>query len=383
VILGGVRTATVLVVGTATLVTPVGGQCLGNYIFAGLESLNYASTVFGCVLAALLAVVLDQLVRLLEVAARTRSRRLALAAGVALGLVLAGGLAGPVARAFGGAGKPAVVSSGPFTEQHILNEVLARELEGAGLRVDRRTGMSEGIQFLALFHGEVDCMVNYTGNVWTLVMKETEVADPETTRRETARYLKERYGVVCLGELGFANNYAFALPRRKADQWGVRSLGDLARYAERRARGGGRPLRIAADTQFFTRPEWRQVKEKYGLKEDHVEAVAMDQTLMYEAVAGERAQVEVIVAYTSDGRVPRKDLVLLEDPERAIPPYDAVLLVSAKAYAEKPELVKALRPLVRAVPLQTMREANYQVDAEGRLARQAAGWLLGRVRGAK
>ena len=81
VIIGGIRTATVLVVGTATLVTPVGGESLGNYIFSGLESMNPAVTVFGCVAAALLAVVMDQLVRLLEVAARRRSRRLAWAGG--------------------------------------------------------------------------------------------------------------------------------------------------------------------------------------------------------------------------------------------------------------------------------------------------------------
>src|SRR5262245_55798051 len=84
VILAGIRTATVLIVGTATLVTPVGGLCLGNYIFTGLESLNHASTVFGCVLAALLAIMLDQLIRLLEVSARRRSRGLATLAAAGL-----------------------------------------------------------------------------------------------------------------------------------------------------------------------------------------------------------------------------------------------------------------------------------------------------------
>ena len=84
VIISGIRTATVLVVGTATLVTPVGGRSLGNYIFQGLESLDHGSVVFGCVLAAMLSVVLDQLIRLLEIAARRRSRRLAVWGGVGL-----------------------------------------------------------------------------------------------------------------------------------------------------------------------------------------------------------------------------------------------------------------------------------------------------------
>ncbi|HZY86119.1 MAG TPA: ABC transporter permease, partial [Gemmataceae bacterium] len=77
VLIAGVRTATVLVVGTATLATPVGEATLGNYIFQGLETRDHLSTVFGCVAAAVLAVVLDQLIRLLEAAARRRSRALA------------------------------------------------------------------------------------------------------------------------------------------------------------------------------------------------------------------------------------------------------------------------------------------------------------------
>ena len=84
VIIAGVRTATVLVVGTAVLVTPVGGRSLGNYIFSGMESLNYAETLFGCILGALLAVVLDQLIHLLETAARQRSRARAWVAVVGL-----------------------------------------------------------------------------------------------------------------------------------------------------------------------------------------------------------------------------------------------------------------------------------------------------------
>ena len=104
VIISGIRTATVLVVGTATLVTPVGGVSLGNYIFGGLETLDYVATVFGCVFAAVLAIVLDQLIRLLEVAARRRNRPLALAGTAGLLLVLAGGLYGPVGQALRPAG---------------------------------------------------------------------------------------------------------------------------------------------------------------------------------------------------------------------------------------------------------------------------------------
>src|SRR5262249_57289471 len=99
---------------TATLPTPVGGLSLGNYIFAGLAMLNNTAIVFGCVAAALLAVLLDQLVHLLEIAARRRSRRLAYIAAAGLLLVTAGGLYEPVSRLLA-ARPPPLLPPSPLT----------------------------------------------------------------------------------------------------------------------------------------------------------------------------------------------------------------------------------------------------------------------------
>jgi osmoprotectant transport system permease protein len=377
VIIGGIRTATVLVIGTATLVTPVGGTSLGNYIFSGLESLNHAATIFGCVFAAVLAVVLDQLIRLLEVSARKRNRRLAWTAATCLLLVLLGGLYEPIQRLVASGTRRAAVASGPFTEQHILNEVLMRRLAQEGFRADSRPGMSEGIQFQALFHDQVDCIVNYTGNVWTLLMHQKECTDRATTTREVKRFLREEHGVECLGSLGFENAYAFALRKDVADELGVHSLTDLHRLIDQRASRGKRLL-IGGDNQFFDRPEWRQVKGRYQLDEKHIRTIAMDPTLMYRAVRD--GEVDVIVGYTSDQRIPAYNLVVLGDPREAIPPYDAVLLLSPAA-SRRPELVSALRTLVDRVQLDAMRQANARVDEEKWTARRAAAELLARVQG--
>jgi osmoprotectant transport system permease protein len=375
VIIGGIRTATVLVVGTATLVTPVGGESLGNYIFSGLESINPASTVFGCVVAALLAVGMDQLVRLLEVAARRRSRALAWAGGLGLLLVFGGGLAAPLARLFERR-EPAVVASGPFTEQHVLSELLARRLRDAGFRPDQRTGMSEGIQVEALRQNQIDCMVNYSGNIWTLVMKRKEFLGRQATIDEITRYLSDRDGIVCLGSLGFEDAYGFALPAREAGPLNVHSLADLPRLAGARAKEG-KKLKIGGDMQFFLRPEWSRVKDAYGLKEGDLETKSMDQTYMYGAV--DEGQVDVIVAYTSDGRIPYYRLEVLNDPEGALPPYDAVLLLSPEA-ARRPGFVEALRPLVGQVSQEAMRQANFRVDNDKWTARQSAAELYGGLR---
>ncbi|HEY7427750.1 MAG TPA: ABC transporter permease/substrate-binding protein, partial [Gemmataceae bacterium] len=216
VILGGVRTATVLVVGTATLVTPVGGTSLGNYIFGGLETSDYTATAFGCVLAAVLAVVMDQLVRLFELAAQRRNRRLAWIAAAGLLLLLGAGLYGPLSKLI--SPPPEYVAGAPFTEQHILCEVMKEKLRSAGFTVSQRKGMAEGVQFLALRGNQIDCCINYTGNIWTVLMKEKESVERSILRARVRRFLRERYGVICLGELGFENAYALAMNPKRAEQ---------------------------------------------------------------------------------------------------------------------------------------------------------------------
>jgi hypothetical protein len=165
--------------------------------------------------------------------------------------------------------------------------------------------------------------------------------------------------VVCLGPLGFENAYALAMRARPAELYGIRTVADLAAHAPR--------WKIAGDLQFFGRREWAEVREKYGLA--FRQTRPMDPTLMYEAVS--QGSVDVVSAYTSDGRITAFDLVVLEDPRRAFPPYDAVLLVSAKA-AARPDLVEALRPLVGAIPVEEMRKANRRVDVEHQTVHRAA-----------
>jgi osmoprotectant transport system permease protein len=364
VIIGGIRTATVLVVGTATLATPVGETTLGNYIFQGLETRNHVGTVFGCVFAALLAVVMDQLVHLLEMAARRRSRALAWTGSVGLLLVLGGGLYGPISHLFASQTERIVIGSGPFTEQHILSEVLAGKLQAAGFAVDKRKGMGETIQFEALCRSQVDCCVDYSGSIWAIVMRRTETADRQTTLDEATAFLRDRYGIVCLGSLGFEDAYALAMRRQQAEDLGIRSLADLVPHAS--------GMKIGGDHQFFGRPEWIQVRDSYGLRFGRT--VAMDPTLMYEAAV--RGSVDVISAYTSDGRILAFDLMILPDPKQAFPPYDAILLLSPKA-AQRPGLIEALRPLVGAIDLDRMRQANKRVDVDNQSPARAAEELLG------
>jgi osmoprotectant transport system permease protein len=364
VIIAGVRTATVLVVGSATLVTPVGGKSLGNYIFQGLNTGNQVSVAFGCVVTALLAIVMDQLIRLLEIAAQRHSRVHGWIGACGLLLVLGGGLYEPLAMAFSPGVQRATVGNLEFTEQHILGEVLAERLRSAGFDVELKKGLAENIQFQALCDGSIDCCVEYTGNIWAREMKRTDFADRQTTLNEITRWLAEEYGVVCLGPLGFENAYALAMPEAKAKALNISSIRDL--------RGHARNWEIGGDMQIFDpRPEWTSVKNKYQL--NFARERSMDPTRMYPAVSA--GEVQVICAYTSDGRIRKENLRLLTDPEQAFPPYDAVLLLSHKA-AARPDLVHALKPLIGAIDLTAMQQANLEVDVNGQSPARAAQSLL-------
>jgi osmoprotectant transport system permease protein len=145
---------------------------------------------------------------------------------------------------------------------------------------------------------------------------------------------------------------------------GWKTIADLAPASD---------LRMGADYEFLQRPEWAAVRAAYGLT--FRAEVTYDPTFLYEAVA--KGDVDAISAYTSDGRVLAYDLAVLEDPRASLPPYDAVALISADAPAG---VADALRPLVGGVPVERMREANRQVDVEGRTPDEAAAWLLREVR---
>ena len=138
-----------------------------------------------------------------------------------------------------------------------------------------------------------------------------------------------------------------------AERLNLRAISDLVPHAPRFA--------IGADVEFFARPEWPAVRDTYGL--DFREQRAMDASLMYQAAATH--EVDVISAYTTDGRIAAYDLRVLEDDRGAIPPYDAILLAGARLAREAPDVLDALARLDGAIDADRMRALNLRVDERG------------------
>lgn len=397
VIAAGIRTAAVWTVGAATLATPVGQACLGNYIFAGLQTRSWPMLLTGVAAAAALAVLLDLILGAVERALASRQRRRLWAPAAALAALLVGVLAAlPRLVAVDEAPGVAVASSGArtdaassslstapsssaaaparvskvrlggktFTEQYILVELLRRRLVAAGLTVEVEASLGSNVVFEALRGGEIDAYVDYSGTIWTNFMKREAGLPRWQVLAEVSAWLAAEHRVRSLGSLGFENAYALATRRDFAERRGLRQIGDLAATAPQ--------LSIGGDYEFFSRREWDSVRRAYGLR--FARTPSFDPTLLYPAVV--QREVDVISAFSSDGRIAADDLVVLADPLGALPPYDAMLLLGARVAGDD-RVVCALSGLVEAISVERMRQANLQVDRQDDKATpaEAAAWL--------
>jgi osmoprotectant transport system permease protein len=348
VILGGIRTAAVWVIGTATLSTPVGQTSLGNYIFTGLQTENWILVLFGCVAAAVLALVVDRLLALAEDGLVMRSRARLIGAATGLALVIGVSIFPLLAAAREHA---VTVGTKSFEEQYILGALIGDRLKHAGFVTERRDGLGSQVIFDALAAGDVDVYVDYSGTIWSDDMKRTDLPSRAQVLTQMADWLRRKHGITYVGPLGFENAYAFAMRRDRAAALHINSLADLAAYAQH--------MKIGGDFEIFSRPEWRSVKHAYGLRFGVERQYQPD--FLYRALAA--GDVDVISAFSSDGRVAQYGLKLLTDPKGALPPYDAVLLVSPE-HAHDAPLLAALKPLIGSIDLASMQRANLMVDRD-------------------
>jgi osmoprotectant transport system permease protein len=338
--MAGIRTAAVWVIGTATLSTPIGQTSLGNYIFAGLQTQNWVFVLFGCLAAAVLALAVDQLLALIENGIRNRSRLRAALGGIGIAALVAATLVPSMARS----PSSYIVGAKTFAEQYVLSALIAQRLRAAGLSATSREGLGSNVIFDALVSDDIDVYVDYSGTLWANQFHRTDIKPREELLGELKAMLAQQK-VTLLGELGFENAYALVMPRKRAEALGIRSIADLASHAK--------TMSMAADYEFFSRPEWAGLREAYGLSFRAQRQMQPD--FMYAAAAS--GEVDVIAGYTSDGLISKYDLVALGDPRQAIPPYDAIVLISPKRAGDQ-ALRSALQPLLGRIDISDMREAN-------------------------
>lgn len=375
VVFGGIRTATVICVGVATLSTFIGAGGLGDFINRGIALNRTPLLLLGAGAAAALALILDSLIATLGAALRPGRKpsalRLRLAAAGTVTALLAIALAFPrPADAMGGGADrttTVVVGAKNFTEQIVLGELLSQWIEGrTGLRVERRFPLGGTvICHEALQNGGIDLYVEYTGTA-LLNLLDLEY-DPDASAgavlEEVRRSYRERFDTEVLPPLGFENTYVIAMPRESAANLG---WDRLSQVAEASVGEGGYRLHAGFTAEFVEREDGLPgLSRTYGLRFAKVSDLAPE--LIYTAAAG--GEVDLIGAFSTDARIPEFDLVVLEDDLDYFPPYEAVPLVRRSILERLPELRHALEELAGRIDNPTMVRLNHAVDVERRRPR--------------
>jgi osmoprotectant transport system permease protein len=356
-IVSGIRVATVVTIGTATIAAAVGAGGLGEYIFRGLSMVDATVILAGAVPAALLALAADGCLtwverRLAPGPGRRSSRTTTAVAAGAVLLTIAVG-AGAVADS----GRDTIViGSKNFTEQVILGELLAQTLERHAIDVTRRLNL--GGTFIcdqAIRAGDLDVYVEYTGTALTAILKQPVSRDADSVLT-TMREMYADKGLSVLSPLGFNNTFAILVRRSDAVALGLRTIGDLQRAPPGWLPGFG--------FEFVERADgYRGLTKAYGLRFAR-EPRVMDLSLMYRALANR--EVDVVAGDATSALIDSLDLVQLEDDRSYFPPYHAAPVVRSSVLLRSPEVRSALEELAGRISEREMRAMNYAVDVEKR-----------------
>jgi osmoprotectant transport system permease protein len=364
VILAGVRIATVISVGTATIAAAIGAGGLGTYVFRGIATVDTRLVLAGAIPSAALALVADALVGAVAQSRRPGRAALLFAIGAACVTVLA------IARLPGEGAHSVVIGSKNFTEQVLLGEIVAGLLEEQGVPVDRRLNLGgTNLCHQAALSGQVDVYVEYTGTALTDILKRPPATDPG----EVLRRVQEEYrslGLEVGAPLGFNNTFALVMRPATAARLGIKRISDLGRHAG--------TLRVGLFGEFLERPDGLPGLQKaYGFRLS-VPPREMDLGLLYQALAAD--QVDLVVGSATDGLIAALNLIVLEDDRRYFPPYDAIPVFGRGSRERHPALVATVAQLDGRIDAATMRRLNYAVDGEQRSPRDVAREFLESLR---
>ena len=361
VIISGVRTATVICVGIATLATFIGAGGLGDFINRGLILSRSDLLIIGAGFAALLALALDFALETFGLAfspGRKNRGTLRWRFGVlAILVALFGALLVAPGHSQERSERTITIATKNFIEQLILGEVLKQWIEErTDLHVELKQGLGGTlICHQALLKGEIDAYVEYTGTALQTILKEERAGgtSPNDVFARVEEAYAEQFSCRVFPSFGFENTYAIAVPRDKAEEAGWQSISDLGRTA---------PNMFAGFTaEFIERSDGLPgLRTAYGLRFRRVVDLLPD--LMYSAVA--EGEVDVICAFSTDGRILKHDLQILTDDRGFFPPYEACPVGRSKTLTRHPELAAALLELRGVIDAKTMTSLNNEADSE-------------------
>ena len=249
-----------------------------------------------------------------------------------------------------------VVASKDFTEQDILGELLAQQIESAtGLKVARRLHL--GGTFVchqALTTGQIDAYIEYTGTAFTTVLKQKPISDPKAVYQRLKTAYSKQFGLEVAQLLGFENTFAMIIRGEDARAHNLQTLSQVAQYTSQWQAGFG--------YEFLNREDgFPGLAKTYGLKFIKQPRV-MDLGLIYRALIDN--QVDIVAGNSTDAQIARLDLEILQDDKRYFPPYEAAPIIRQATLKKYPQLRQAIAQLGGLINEEEMRRLNYQVEGD-------------------
>ena len=357
VLMSGIRNMVTMTIALAGIASFVGAGGLGVAIYRGITTNNSAMTFLGSLLIAILALVFDFILGLIEKRLTNRKRvkykinpKL-----IILGLFIV--IFGAYFSLNSKKNKTINIATKPMTEGYILGQMLTELIEqDTDLKVNITNGVGGGTSNIhpAIVKGEFDLYPEYTGTSWEAVLKK-EASYDESKFDELQKEYKEKYNLEYVNLYGFNNTYGLAVNKDIAEKYNLKTYSDLAKVSNN--------LIFGAEYDFFEREDgYKELQKIYNM--DFKKKIDMDIGLKYQAMKDKK--IDVMVIFTTDGQLAISDVVVLEDDKKMYPSYRAGTVIRSEILSEYPELKPVLEKLNNILDDKTMADLNYQVESEGK-----------------
>ena len=357
VLMSGIRNMVTMTIALAGIASFVGAGGLGVAIYRGITTNNSAMTFLGSLLIAILALVFDFILGLIEKRLTNRKRvkykinpKL-----IILGLFIV--IFGAYFSLNSKKDKTINIATKPMTEGYILGQMLTELIEqDTDLKVNITNGVGGGTSNIhpAIVKGEFDLYPEYTGTSWEAVLKK-EASYDESKFVELQKEYKEKYNLEYVNLYGFNNTYGLAVNKDIAEKYNLKTYSDLAKISNN--------LIFGAEYDFFEREDgYKELQKVYNM--NFKKQIDMDIGLKYQAMKDKK--IDVMVIFTTDGQLAISDVVVLEDDKKMYPSYRAGTVVRSEILSEYPELKPVLEKLNNILDDKTMADLNYQVESEGK-----------------
>lgn len=358
VIMAGIRTAMVLIVGTATLAALIGAGGLGDLILLGIDRNNTYLIVLGAVPAAILALVFDFLLKKLEFLSFKKTvAALSIVGIAALCIILL-----PLINV--DEDETIVIAGKLGSEPEILINMYKLLIENeTDLTVELKPGLGKTtFLFNALKSDSIDIYPEFTGTAISEFLKEDAVNNDAGDVYEQAKEgMLDQFGMVMLSPMAYNNTYALAASEELAETYDLQTISDLKAIQD--------TVKAGFTMEFNDRNDgYVGIQKLYGL--DFPNVTTMEPKLRYTAI--EEGDINLLDAYSTDSEIRQYNLTVLEDDLQLFPPYQGAPLLREETLEKYPEIADALNKLDGQITDNEMREMNYQVNVEGKQAEDVA-----------